>query len=341
MSEKNILIIAPAWVGDVIMSQSLYKLLKQQDPRVYIDVMALAWAFPLLKCMPEVREALLMPIGHGKFQWHERYRLGKSLRSRGYHQAIVLPNSWKSALIPWFAKIPQRTGWKGEMRYGLLNDMRTLDQKRYPLLVERYMALGVSPKSALPEIYPYPQLQVFQQQIELLFGRFPLLKTQKAQGKILALCPGAQYGPAKNWPEEYFAEVAKMKMNEGWAVWLFGSNNDLPRGEKIQQITHDRCVNLVGKTTLDEVIGLLSLADAVISNDSGLMHLAAALNVPLVAVYGSSSPQFTPPLSPQAKVLRKSLACSPCFKRQCRYGHYRCLREITPSLVADALAEME
>ena len=340
MNECNILIIGPAWIGDMIMSQSLYKLLKQKNLSVNIDVLAPEWTWPLLKCMPEVREPLLMTLKHGELNLSERYRIGQMLRARHYTQAIILPNSWKSALIPWMARITKRTGWRGEARYGLINDLRVLDKKQYPLMVEQYLALGLVRGASLPEQYEYPQLKVTNEQVMQVLAKFSLSQQQVVGRKILALCPGSQYGDAKNWPAEHFAEVAKSKIKEDWDIWLFGAQGDTSSGEKIQQATQNRCTNFIGKTQLEDVISLISLSKMVISNDSGLMHVAAALNIPLIAIYGSSSPQFTPPLSHHKKILSLHLACSPCFKRQCPYGHYRCLKELKPQIVLEAMNDL-
>lgn len=339
MSHK-ILVIGPSWIGDMIMSQSLYMLLKQNDPAVTIDVLAPAWTWALLNSMPEVHEPLLMPFAHGQFKPFQRYLLGKMLQSRHYHQAIVLPNSWKSALIPWFAKIPKRTGWRGEMRYGLLNDLRILDSKRYPLMVEQYLALGLPANEPLPQHEPQPHLRLWPQTLEKILTKHALSPMPLKNQKTLILCPGSQYGPAKNWPDHYFAEVAEAKIAEGWQVWLLGASNAVSSGEIIQTKTQHRCMNFIGKTTLEDVIGLLSLAHVVVSNDSGLMHIAAALNIPLIALYGSSSPSFTPPLSQKATILNQHLPCSPCFKRICPKGHYRCLLDLKPELVLRTINDL-
>ncbi|MEO8401869.1 MAG: lipopolysaccharide heptosyltransferase II [Gammaproteobacteria bacterium] len=336
ISKNKILVIGPAWVGDMVMAQCLFKLLKQRDPNVIIDVLAPSWSLPLLARMPDVTDAIVMPLGHGKFGLNQRFKLGKSLREKSYQQAIVLPNSFKSALIPWFANIPVRTGWRGEMRYGLLNDIRVLDKTRYPLMIEQYMALGLPANQMLPDEYPLPQLDISMQTRDLALKNHHLIQTEQP---ILALCPGAEFGPAKRWPEEYYAEVANEKLAAGWQVWLFGSLKDQPVTEKIMQLTQQRCVDLAGKTRLEEAVDLLSLASAVVSNDSGLMHIAAALQKPLVAVYGPTSAAFTPPLHKESKVLSLSLDCQPCFQRVCPLKHHRCMRELKAEKIVTAMAE--
>ncbi|EKD73343.1 MAG: hypothetical protein ACD_45C00355G0008 [uncultured bacterium] len=335
-NNNKILIVGPAWVGDMVMAQCLFNVLKQQDPDVIIDVLAPGWSLPLLARMPEVADAIIMPIGHGKLALSERRRLGKTLRLRHYQQAIVLPNSFKSALIPWWAKIPLRTGWRGEMRYGVLNDVRKLDKSRYPLMIEQFMALGLPPDAALPHDYPLPKLEISAQTREQALATYHLTDTDTS---ILALCPGAEFGPAKRWPEEHYAAIANAKLNAGWQVWLFGSPKDQVVAARIMELTEQRCINLTGKTRLEEAVDLLSLATVVVSNDSGLMHITAALQKPLIAVYGPTSASFTPPLHKQAKVLSLSLSCQPCFQRTCPLEHQRCMQALQPEKVVNAMAE--
>lgn len=323
---NKILIVGPAWVGDMVMAQCLFKLLKQRQPDVIIDVLAPAWSLPLLARMPEISSAMIMPIGHGQLALRERYKIGKNLRAKKYTQAIVLPNSFKSALIPFFARIPIRTGWRGEMRYGILNDVRYLDKSRYPLMIEQFMALALSPKENLPSEYPLPELRAFPK--------------ESTSQPVLALCPGAEFGPAKRWPEEYYADIANAKLNEGWAVWIFGSQKDNTVAERIMALTQERCVNYAGKTKLEEAIDLLAIATVVVSNDSGLMHIAAALHKPLVALYGPTSPGFTPPLNTGAKILSLQLECQPCFQRECPLKHHNCMRELHPEMVLNAIKQV-
>jgi len=332
----NILIIGPSWVGDMVMAQTLFACLKQRHGECQIDVLAPEWSRPILERMPEVREALSFPVGHGALEMATRRRIAQGLRGR-YDQAIVLPNSLKSALVPFFAGIPKRTGWRGEMRFGLLNDIRKLDKARYPLMIERFMALAFEPGATLPEPYPQPALRIEAQSREAALAKFEL----SLDRPVLALCPGAEFGESKRWPAEHFAKVAELKIRQGWQVWLFGSKNDREVGEDIRARLipglREEAINLSGETSLAEAIDLLSCAEAVVSNDSGLMHVAAAVARPLVAVYGSTSPAFTPPLSQQVEVVRLGLDCSPCFERTCRFGHNNCMRELKPRPVVEAL----
>ena len=333
-NSPRILIIAPAWVGDMVMAQSLFITLKQQQPDCQIDVIAPLWTLQLLQRMPEVSLAIEMPLARGKLGLIERINLGKSLRSNHYTQAILLPNTWKAALTPFFANIPVRTGYVGEMRWGLLNDVRRMDKNVLTQTVQRFVALAKNPQPKVAPQCPEPRLYVSLENQQQVLAKFQL----PTDRKILALCPGAEYGEAKRWPIDHFAQVAKEKLSAGWQVWLFGSPKDAAVTAQINALTNNHCVDLSGKTSIVEAVNLLSLADTVISNDSGLMHVAAALDKNLIAVYGSSDPKFTPPLNAKAKIISLDLECSPCFKRECPLGHTRCLTEITPQQV---IAELD
>lgn len=335
----NILIIGPSWVGDMVMAQTLFQCLKLQHPECVIDVLAPEWSRPILERMPEVRQALSFPLGHGALELGTRRRIGKSLAGQ-YDQAILLPNSLKSALVPFFAGIPKRTGWRGEWRFGLLNDVRRLDKARYPLMIERFMALAYPSGTELTQPYPRPALRIEPASRDAALAKFGL----ELDRPVLALCPGAEFGESKRWPAEHYAEVAEALIRLGWQVWLFGSKKDHPVGESIRERLipgfREESVNLSGETSLAEAIDLLSCATAAVSNDSGLMHVAAALARPLVAVYGSTSPGFTPPLAEQVEVVRLDIECSPCFERTCRFGHYNCLRLLEPPAVIAALRRL-
>ncbi len=340
----KILIIGPAWVGDMVMAQTLFRLLKQKYLGCQIDVVAPPATAPLLSRMPEITNTWTLAAKHQEFGWHSRYELGMQLRKQKYDQAIVLPNSWKSALIPFIARIPKRTGWIGEQRWILLNDIRRLDKQALPLMIQRFAALAFTAKTdwhRFADEYhfstlPWPVLTVSDQQRADIFKQFNI-ETGKP---ILALCPGAEFGPAKRWPPEFYAEVAEHYLAQGWAVWLFGSPKEQDAADCIMERTHHKCTSFVGKTKLIEAIDLMSASTAVITNDSGLMHIAAALNRPLVVVYGSTSPKFTPPLSDLAKILSLNLSCSPCFQRECPLVHMKCLRDLMPTQVITALDEM-
>lgn len=350
--KKNhkILVVGPSWVGDMVMAQSLFIALKNTRPDCRIDVLAPSWTLSLLERMPEVSKAIAMPLPRGKFGLMERIKLGLSLRSEGYDQAILLPNSWKSAIPPFFANIPVRTGYIGECRWGLLNDARKLDKKLLTMTVQRFVALGGPASESRPPVCPKPALTVSKERQQVVIDKFKLrlpdvesvsgrlaAYTPSLEIKILALCPGAEYGPAKRWPTEYYAEVARHKIDQGWQVWLFGSEKDKADAEQINSATSGLCIDFTGRTSLAEAVDLMSLANTVVSNDSGLMHVAAALDKKLVAIYGSSDPGFTPPLNDKAHIISLNLDCAPCFKRECPLGHSHCLTGITPGRVLDDL----
>ena len=288
-----------------------------------------AWVAPLFAFMPQVASVIDNPFTHGKLGFAARRNLGRMLKENRYDQVIVLPNSLKSALVPFFAEIPLRTGYRGEFRLGLLNDIRRLDETTTPLMVERFAALAEEGRIGLMHPVPNPKL-VFHvaKRVEAL-RQFGLDQNKK----LAIFCPGAEYGPAKRWPQEYFAKLGDQLLERGFSLCLLGSSKDGAVGDAIVTKSRDRMFNLCGKTDLTQAVYLLASADLVVTNDSGLMHIAAALDRPQVALFGSSSHGFTPPLSPQAKVLSLNLACSPCFKRECPLGHFNCMKQLTPDLV--------
>lgn len=333
-SADKILVIGPSWVGDMVLAQSLFKQLKSERPACQIDVAAPAWTLPLLARMPEVSQAIALPFKHGQLALAERWRFGRSLIAQHYTQAILLTNSLKSAILPWAASIPLRTGFKGEMRYGLVNDIRPLNKVRLKKTVERFVSLGLKPQTALPTPLPQPALVAEAANAQRLLNSFKLDPSKPTLG----LCPGAEYGEAKRWPAEYYAQVANHALDSGWEVLLFGSDKDKPVTAAIQQLTQHRCLDLAGQTSLGDAIDLMSLCHQVVSNDSGLMHVAAALDKKLVAIYGSSDPKHTPPMHPEAVIQYLNLTCSPCFKRTCPLGHLNCLRQLTPERVLPSLS---
>jgi heptosyltransferase-2 len=333
---NKILIIGPSWIGDMVMAQSLFKALKENNPDVLIDVLALAWTKPLLERMPEVNKSITMPISHGTFGWKMRQKIGHELRNEHYDQVIVLPNSWKSALIPWFAKIPVRTGWRGEMRYGLLNDIRILDKSSLPMMVQRYVSLA-HPALQSNNVSNYPK--------PLMMANAPSKKFQfslKPEQKRLVLCPGAEFGQAKQWPATHYAELASTLIEHGWQTLVLGSEADKVIANEIIENLNDglkpSAFNLCGETALSDAIDLLDTADFVVSNDSGLMHIAAALQRPLVAIYGPTSPEFTPPLSDNAHIMQIKVDCGPCFQRECPQSHHRCMREISSQQIINLIS---
>lgn len=329
MSNDKVLILGPSWVGDMVMAHSLFQTLKQLRPGIQIDVAAPAWTLPLLDRMPEVSEKIALPFQHGKLDLMQRIRLGRELKRKQYRQSISLVNSLKSAILPFAAGIPKRTGFLGEMRYGLLNDIRPLDKKRLAKTVDRFVALGLE-LGQMPQAIPQPVLHADQPNGHLALEKLGIGHTSD---KVLGLCPGAEYGEAKRWPAEHFAKVANEVLNQGWQVILFGSDKDKAITQAIDAQTNGRCIDLGGKTALGDAIDIMALCHTVISNDSGLMHVAAALDKNLIAIFGSSDPSHTPPMHPEAIIEYLSLSCSPCFKRTCPLGHLNCLKQIQPQAI--------
>ena len=346
----KILIIAPAWVGDLVMSQTLFKLLKKQyGDDLELDVCANTWAGGILSRMPEVNNVIANPFAHKELSLLKRIKLGKSIRQKQYDQVFVLPNSFKSAIIPFFAKIKKRTGFIGESRFCVLNDIYKLDKQKLPLMIDRFCALANGGEKPLN--IEYPRLTTDKNNQQLLITKFNL----DPERSIIAFCPAAEYGPAKRWFPEHFAKLADMLIKDNYQVIILGSDKDVAIGEEIidkttiiasaseaiQQsvipakagIHKNKIINVCGKTNLTDAIDLLGLSHTVVTNDSGLMHIACAVNSNVVALYGASSPKFTPPLSDKAAIIQIKLFCSPCMQRTCRFGHYNCLKFITPAMV--------
>lgn len=333
---KQFLIIAPAWVGDMVMSQSLYRTLKQYYPDCVIDIVAPAHCATLAQYMPEIRHAFVADFKHGEFGLNARKAYAQQFKNKGYTDAIVLPNSWKSALIPYFAKIPQRHGWTGEVRYILLNRHRKLDKNAYPLMIERFCALADTQTFRLPKKLPYPQFRVNAQTLEQTRKAFGLNHSKP----IIALCAGAEFGPAKKWPTAKFAQVAQYYADKNWQVILMGSPKDAPSCDEIMALCHQHIniISFAGKTSMNQAVEILACVDKVLSNDSGLMHIACALDKPTTVVYGSTSDKFTPPLHDQAKIVfLENIPCRPCFKRECPLGHMDCLNKLEAKMVIDTM----
>lgn len=323
---RRILAVGPAWVGDMVMAESLFQALHRRYPEAVLDVVAPRWTLPLLRFMPEVREGIALPLGHGELGLGQRFRISRSLRARGYDLALVLPGSLKSALLPFFAGIARRRGYGGALRRLLLTE--AMAKPGLPQ-VETFVAMAAKAGERADADAPEPRLVVSD---SVRGETLAALGLERPKAPLLAIAPGAEYGPAKRWPARHFAAVAAAKRAQGWQVWLFGSKADI---EAAAEIPADQ--NLAGRTSLDQAVALLSLADAVVSNDSGLMHVAAALGRPQVAVFGPSDPLRTGPHNAKAHVLRLGIECSPCNKRVCPLGHHRCLEDLAPAQVLDRL----
>jgi heptosyltransferase-2 len=305
---------------------------------VTIDAFAPSWTAPILRRMPEISAVLDSPFAHGGLQLRQRWRIGRDLRPRGYDQAYVLPNSFKSALIPFFADIPLRVGYVGESRYGLINVVHRLKEKMLPLMAERYAQLAETPGKEVARPLLRSTLRVDEANLLITLARLGIDRSRP----VVAFCPGAEFGPSKRWPARHFAELARRLAERGRAVWLIGSDKDQPIGAEIVELSGGAAINLCGRTNLASAVDLLSVAQLVVSNDSGLMHVAAALGRPLVALYGSSSAEHTPPLAREHQPIRlvklEGLDCSPCFQRVCPLGHFRCMNDLDPARI---LAEVD
>lgn len=331
------LIVAPSWIGDTIMAQPLFARLHAKHPDLQLDALAPRWVAPVLARMTEINDVIDNPFGHGQLSLKPRWKLARELAARNYDAVYVLPNSLKSALIPFLAGIPQRIGFTGESRFGLINVRHNLDKAALPMMVERFAQLAEPPGATLPKPVFYPKITSTVALQNQTLSELDLHRSER----IVAFCPGAEFGPAKRWPAAHFATLAKKLAEQDCTIWLFGSPKDHAIAEEISQLAPGLCRNLCGTTSLAQAIDLLAMTKLVVCNDSGLMHVAAALNRPLVTLYGSSSPGFTPPLSDQADILSLRLDCSPCFKRQCPLGHLDCLNKLTPDYVlAAALKRM-
>lgn len=326
----NALVIAPQWIGDAVMSEPLMRALAERGER--LAVAALPWVAPVYHAMPQVAEVIELPFAHGRLDWSARRRIARSLRGR-FDRAYVLPNSLKAALIPFFARIPKRVGYHGEGRYLLLNE-RLANPDGRPPMVAFYRALA-----GVPPAEDSPQLSFSETRLHEATGRLGL-----APQGYWVFAPGAEYGPAKIWPANHYAELARsLHAQHGLPVLLLGSGKEAVLCGEIAHAAPGICQVLAGKTSLIDAMTLIAAARGVVSNDSGLMHVAAAFRVPQVAVFGSTSPEHTPPLSPRARVLwlrdELKLDCMPCFERTCRYGHYQCLTGVPAGRVETALAD--
>lgn len=317
----------------MVMAQSLFITLRRRNPEMRIDVVAPLWSRAILARMPEVAEAIEVGVQHGELGLGKRLEVGKRLRDRGYDQAIVLPRSWKSALVPFFARIPRRTGYRGESRYGLINDTRALDRSLCPQTVQRFVSLGQTVGEPVPPSIPPPRLIVDEENRERAVRRLGL----SGDGPVVGLVPGAQYGSSRRWPAERFGELAGRLVTEGCRVWIFGSSADRELAQTILARCTGTVLDLTGRTELEEVVDLISLPSVVVTNDTGLMHVAGAVGTSVMVVYGATTPEHTPSLAEQSRMIYRGIECSPCTARICPFGHNRCLTEIATDEVFEAV----
>ncbi|WP_191600731.1 lipopolysaccharide heptosyltransferase II [Marinomonas algicola] len=328
------LIVGPSWVGDMVMAQSLFSRVKKDDHEAIIDVIGPAWSAPILARMPEVRQAITLKTAHGEWGIKTRRSLGKRLQAEQYDKAIIIPRSWKSALVPFFANIPVRVGFHGEQRFVLLTERRKLDKTILDQTVKRFTSLGVDIEKAYPpEPLIHPKLVVDKNNQQHLLSHFKLSKERPA----VALMAGAEFGPSKQWPLHHFQEVAQHLIRKGYQIWVLGGPKDQEDGDKIIDGLGEFAFNLCGKTKLVDAIDLLAYSEQAISNDSGLMHVAAAVGTHVHGIYGSTSDAFTPPLTDKKTIHNLHLDCSPCFKRHCPLGHTDCQHNLKPHSIIHTL----
>jgi len=317
------LIIAPQWIGDAVMTEPLLRRLHARGERLTVG--ALPWVAPVYRAMSQVDAVIEFPFRHGGLQLRQRRAFGKQLHGQ-FDAAYVLPNSLKSALLPLLAGIPRRVGYLGEARVGLLTH-RLKNPKDKPPMVAFYSAL--SGETGLEQ--DRPRLALPDAEVQAVLAKHGLQR-----GAFVVMAPGAEYGPAKRWP--HFGGLAQLLDRP---VLLLGSGKEHELCEAIRAQAPERCRNLAGQTSLMEAFALIAGAGHMVSNDSGLMHVAAAFGLPQVALYGSSSPLHTPPLNERAAVVwlkqdpdyQPPLDCAPCFQRECPLGHFRCLNDVTPERV--------
>tara|TARA_B100000809_G_scaffold258135_1_gene300852 strand:+ start:4828 stop:5856 length:1029 start_codon:yes stop_codon:yes gene_type:complete len=336
----KILIVGPSWVGDAVMAQSLYKIIKDSNPQSKIDVLSPEWSLGILNRMDELDDLICSPFDHGDLRIKDRIRFGYSLRDRSYDQAIVLTNSLKSSFIPFTANIPKRTGWLGEMRYGFINDIRKVNKNKHKLMVEKFSCLSINPLVDNNYEIPWPSLRVDLINLSKLLKKYSFEQSHES----IAICPGAEFGPSKRWPANYYAEVIRHYLSKNWQVFILGSKNDLPVAKAIEdQVPPENkalLFNFTGQTSIEDAVDILSTCDLVLTNDSGLMHVAAAVNVKLLALYGPTSPKFTPPLSKKAKVIQKIEGYEKTREGELEEGYHYGLSMIKPEEVLDSLSHL-
>ena len=326
MTNKKILIIAPAWIGDLIISASFIKALKKN--RDYsIDIIVNSNLLNLANLIPGIRKVIASETEHGRLSLIHRIKKGLSLRSEQYDECYILTNSYKSAIIPLIARIKKRISYLGEFRYGLINIIKQPIERNLGM-VNRY--LNLIDQKHTDTVNPVLNIKTNK---ESIFKKF------KFDGKYIVFCPDAEYGPAKRWPTNKWLNLAK-DLSQHYNVIVVGL--DISISHAFRPLESDKIINLIGKTNLVEVMEIIALSEGVISNDSGLMHVSASLDKKIIALYGSSSPTYTPPLISKEKrdIIYKNLDCSPCFKRVCPLGHTKCLNDIKVDEVKESVTKL-
>jgi heptosyltransferase-2 len=334
MPESPILLVPYMWIGDFVRCHTVVRLLKQQFPARPIDVLTTSMVAPLVDYMPGVRKGVAVDLPRKRVAFGQHRALADRLRAEGYGQALVMPRTWKSALAPFLAGIPRRTGFVGEARFGLINDLR-FGERRLPRMVDRCAALALPKEEAAPAEWPLPQLSVPAAEVAAWRARLRLAPDGSQPGRpVVAFAPGA-VGPAKRWPAAYYAELARHLAVEGNCVWVIGGPGEKELAAEIVPAGQDAIRDLTGPDLRNAILALAA-ADTAVSNDSGLLHVAAALGTPAIGIFGPTSPWHWKPLNPIAAVVETAseLACRPCHKPVCRFGHHRCMRDIPVNQVA-------
>jgi len=321
------------WIGDFVRCHSVVKLLNARFPDRPVDVLSTTLCAPLTDYMPGLRRAIVVDLPRRRIAVQNQLALARRLKHENYGSALVMPRTWKSALAPFLAAIPERTGFVGEMRFGLLNDLRH-GERRLPRMVDRCAALALPPQAELPPAWPLPELKVARAEIE---------NWRRDQGlaidsrPVMVLAPGA-VGPSKRWPASAYTALARRLIAEGFAVWVVGGPEEKSLAAEIIGETAAR--DLTGHDLRNAILALAAAAVAV-SNDSGLLHVAAALGTPAIGIFGPTSPWHWAPLNPLAATIesKSKVECRPCHKPVCRFGHHRCMRDIPPDQVLAAVRQ--
>jgi heptosyltransferase II len=330
--DSPILIVPYMWIGDFVRCHTVVRLLRQRFPSRPIDVLTTSMVAPLLDYMPGVRAGIVADLPRKRLAFAEHRALAQRLKARGYAQALIMPRTWKSALAPFLAGIPMRTGFVGELRFGLINDLRR-GERALPRMIDRCAALAV-PASEIPSTpLPVPELRV--PATELAAWRARIAPSDDRPG-IVALAPGA-VGPAKRWPVAYYAALAGQLARDGHRIWVIGGPGEKELADEIVRADRANIEDLTGDDLRNAILALAA-ANAAVSNDSGLLHVAAALGTPAVGIFGPTSPWHWAPLNPIAAALEtaSALPCRPCHKPVCRLGHHRCMRDLTVDRVVAA-----
>jgi len=324
-----ILLVPYLWIGDFVRCHTVVKLLKQQYPAAPIDVLTSTMVAPLLDYMPGVRAGIVADLPRKRLPLQQYRALAQRLRTAGYGQALIMPRTWKAALAPFLAGIPVRTGFLGEGRFGLINDLRW-GERRLERMIDRCAALAV-PKNSSPSELPVPELRVPGSEVLAWREKLGLAPDER---RLVALAPGA-VGPSKRWP--YFTELARRLVAEGNTVWVIGGPDEKALAAELVHAGGAHVRDLTGSDLRNAILALAA-ADAAVSNDSGLLHVAAAIGTPAVGIFGPTSPWHWAPLNPIAAAIQAAgdLPCRPCHKPTCRLLHHRCMRDIAVDEVLTA-----